>query len=78
MRGAVLDLILHPYPKKLLVLIPMWIGPNTPAESKYILARFLAPKDFEVVLLSGTGDDPRVEEDAEVVRSALLRLGCQV
>jgi hypothetical protein len=74
-RGAILDLLMHPYPKKLLVLIPKWIGVNMVNESKQILSRSVSPQDFQVVLLSGTGCDPRPEEDAQIVRSALLKLG---
>jgi hypothetical protein len=66
---------MHPYPKKLLVLIPAWFTANTPAECKHILSRFLSLQDFEVVLLSGTGADPRTDEDAARVRSALTKLG---
>jgi hypothetical protein len=73
-RGAILDLLMHPYPKKLLVLIPRWIGVNMVSESKHILSRSLCPQDFQVVLLAGTGDAPRLETDAQIVRSALLKL----
>ena len=75
-RGSILDLLMHSFPKKLLILIPKWIGPHTLSESIHILSRSLDPKDFQVVLLSGTGDHPKPEEDAEILRTALTRLGC--
>jgi len=75
-RGAVLDLVLHKYPKKLLILIPKYIGRNQVAECQFILRRFLDTKDFRVVLLDGTGHDPAHETDAEKVRASLLDLGC--
>ena len=75
-RGAVLDLILHRYPKKLLILIPMYIQRQTPDESRYILGRFISPENFRVVLLAGTGNDLRLEQDAGAVRNALVELGC--
>jgi hypothetical protein len=65
-RGAVLDLILHRYPKKLLILIPMYIRRQTSDESRYILGRFINPENFRVVLLTGTGNDPRLEQDASL------------
>jgi hypothetical protein len=76
-RGAILDLLMHPYPKKLLVLIPKWTGANTVNESKHILSRSVNPQDFQVALLAGTGDDPRKEEDVQIVSLALLKLGIQ-
>ena len=66
-RGAILDLPMHAYPKKLLVLIPKWIGVNMVNESKDILSRSVSPQDFQVVLLAGTSDDPRPQEDAQSV-----------
>jgi len=43
-------------------------------ESKHILSRSLSPQDFQVILLAGTGDAPRLEVDAQIIRSALLKL----
>ena len=63
-RGAVLDLIFHAYSKKLLILIPKYIGKHQPQECEFILKRFLDPRDIRVVLLEGTGDSPRRETDA--------------
>src|SRR6266576_961972 len=40
-RGAILDLILHAYPKKLLILVPMYIGRHQVKESEFILKRFV-------------------------------------
>jgi hypothetical protein len=74
-RGAILDLILHAYPKKLLILVPMHIGKYQVPECEFILKRFVAPKDFSVVLLDGTGDNPSTESDVSKVRCALQALG---
>jgi len=76
-RGAVLDLICHRYPKKLLVLLPVHMSnPNIAAEQcAAAMARFLDEKDFEVIVLSGHGDDPNFEADSAIVRNALVRLG---
>jgi hypothetical protein len=72
-RGAVLDLICHPYPKKLLVLLPAHMSnpTTTKTQCETIFARFLQPKDFCVIILSGTGGEHRVEEDVVAVRVAI-------
>lgn len=76
-RGAVLDLICHRFPKKLLILLPVHMSnPTIAAEQcRVALAKFVAPGDFEVVVLAGHGDDPRLEEDALSTRAALMKLG---
>jgi hypothetical protein len=74
-RGAVLDLVCHPYPKKLLVLIPAYMSGYVAGQCGHILARFLDPKDFRVVLLAGTGESPDQAADTERVRGALRELG---
>lgn len=78
-RGAVLDLICHRYPKKLLLLLPVHMtSPHTTAKQcRFILAKFLDITDFRVVVLRGTGDAPQLESDAVVVKAALDELGCQ-
>ena len=73
-RGAVLDLICHPYPKKLLVLLPMYMSSAVPDQCRNILARFCRPDDFRVVLLRGTGKDSQLEWDAALVAEALREL----
>jgi GNAT superfamily N-acetyltransferase len=76
-RGALLDLICHPYPKKLLLLLPVHaVNPTlTAAQCRAILGRFLELDDFRVVVLSGKGGDERIEKDAGLVRAALAELG---
>ncbi len=76
-RGALVDLLLHPYSKKLLVIIPAHM--NNPDKSieqyKDILARFKRPTDqVKVVLLKGTGDAPNYEEDTVLLKKALREL----
>ena len=80
-RGAVLDLICHPYSKKLLVLLPVHMSnPQLCAEQcKSILARFFSSSDYRVVVLNGSGNDPHLETDVKTIRSALANLGhCNV
>jgi len=75
-RGAVLDLICHNYPKKLLVLVPVDGQAREIAEqSRSILEEFVGPSNVRVVVLKGSGKDPHLEEDAVKVRDALRELG---
>jgi hypothetical protein len=76
-RGAVLDLISHPFPKKLLVLEPVHMHDpeGTAAQCRNILGRFLNAADFRVVVLRGSGDSPELAEDAALVRTVLTGLG---
>ena len=72
-RGAVLDLICHPYHKKLLVLLPVHMSNPAlcSAQCQNILARFVKPKDFRVVILGGSGRGAALEADVKLVRAAL-------
>lgn len=76
-RGAVLDLICHSYPKKLLVLLPVHMSnPVVIAEQcRNILARFVSAEDFRVIVLDGHGHDPKAERDVRTVAEALRDLG---
>ena len=76
-RGAVLDLIFHSYPKKLLVLLPvhMYNPDKTAAQCEFILERFLDRSHFRVVLLKGHGDNHQITIDTQAVKHALKELG---
>ena len=71
-RGAILDLILHPYRKKLLLLIPMHTGnPETIVQqANAILGRFLDANTFRVLMIT---DSP--EQTIQNIRIALVELG---
>jgi hypothetical protein len=75
-RGAVLDLMLHPFPKKLLVLIPANMSDitTTAKQCVHILGTFLNRTDFEVVSLKRIGHDPQYELDIQLVKAALSKL----
>jgi hypothetical protein len=77
-RGALLDLICHPYSKKLLILLPVHMtNPVLCADQcSDILARFVERQDYRVVLLNGTGDTPDLENDVVAVRRGLAELTC--
>ena len=77
-RGALLDLLSHPYTKKLLILIPAHM--NNPDKTKEqcegILQKFKRPTDkVMVVLLKGTGDNLKPKEDEQLLRAALSKYG---
>ncbi len=76
-RGAMLDLISHRFPRKLLVLLPVHMSnPEITAEQcRNIFVRFCARDSFRVVVLEGTGEVPQLERDAKTVKAALAELG---
>ena len=75
-RGAVLDLICHQAPKKLLVLLPVHMSnPETAAaQCRNALRRLCSDKDFRVVVLSGFGGAEDLNNDARRVAEAILAL----
>lgn len=76
-RGAVVDLIFHPFPKKLLVLLPLYMynTTTTVAQCEYILGKFLKTEAFNVALLEGHGHDQKFDNDSAILRRALNELG---
>lgn len=72
-RGAILDLLLHPFPKKLLVLLPVYTRDSTPAQAREILGRFLAADAFRVVTVTNDFD-----ETIKALQQALMELGVVV
>jgi hypothetical protein len=79
-RGAVLDLLFHSCPKKLLILLPVHMSDvqATAAQCRYILSRWVNPADFRVVTLSGTGSAPELDTDIVTVQNALRELGFSI
>ena len=75
-RGAVLDLLCHNYPKKLLLLLPVHMSnaETTAQQCRSALRRFVAETDFRVVVLHGHGSNPKPKEDVSLVRAALREL----
>lgn len=75
-RGAVLDLIFHPYPKKLLILLPVHMSNLEIAakQCRFAMRRFVQDHDYEVIVLTGHGSEPRLAADVDLVRSAIRKL----
>jgi hypothetical protein len=76
-RGAILDLVCHSYPKKLLVLLPVHMADAevAAAQARNIMARFMPEANFRVLVLQGSGRANVVDGDATVVKAALRELG---
>ena len=75
-RGALLDLVCHPLPKKLLLILPVYAGNASIAtkQSQAILGRFLDPAAFRVVCATGAKD----EDIVGALRTALRELGVEL
>ena len=75
-RGAVLDLLCHPYPKKLLILLPVHMSDPTACEEqcRKILTKFLVEKDFRIIVLKGDGHNHHPKKDVKIVAEALREL----
>jgi len=77
-RGAVLDLILHRFPKKLLILLPVHMNVRIERERcAAILRRFCAEEDFKVIALSGHAEKPDFDTDVPLLMGTLSQLGFQ-
>jgi|Deesub1362A_J573_1020465.scaffolds.fasta_scaffold09271_2 hypothetical protein len=78
-RGALLDLLEHPLPKKLLILVPahMYNPEATVEHCKYILGKYKKEGQItKVILLEGIGNNPKESVDKEKIKDALKELGC--
>jgi hypothetical protein len=73
-RGAIVDLVMHPCQKKLLVLIKKSNNSYTEPQYKVLLARLCPDCKTHVVTLSGSGDQPKYEKDIPIVKSAIALL----
>jgi hypothetical protein len=70
-RGAILDLRFHPYPKKLLLLMPSSLNMNEgiKGHSEFILSKLMPnPGDYRVIALGGCGRLDRLEADVALVK----------
>jgi hypothetical protein len=74
-RGALVDLVMHPYPKKLRLLLPVYTGNPTTAvnQAHCVLGRFLDSDVFRIVCVTGDLDG-----SIRAIRTALGELGIQL
>lgn len=78
-RGALIDLLEHQLSKKLLILIPAHMNDPeaTARHCKHLLEKYKQQgSTVKVVLLKGTGDNPKDSEDKKLIESALRELEC--
>ena len=75
-RGAVLDLLCHEYPKKLLLILPVHMSnaETTARQCRSALRKFVSEADFRVVVLNGHGSKDKLQEDVDTVRAVLKEL----
>jgi hypothetical protein len=71
-RGALLDLISHCYPKKLLIILPLYMNDpqKTKSSCEFILKKYLSPTNFKVIIFSMS-----IDEDKRILMSAINELG---
>lgn len=76
-RGAVMDLVCHPFPKKLLLILRVHASnPNLAAtQCENALRRFVRSFDYRVLVLDGHGGNESFKGDVANVRGALIELG---
>lgn len=67
-RGAILDLYLHPNKKKLLIIVNKHGNKNTPVQAQAIFEKlFKNKRNWHVLLLKGNGENTCFREDIELV-----------
>lgn len=75
-RGALMDLVLHPLPLKLLVLVKKHGGNPTTSvnQAEAILSRFVPEGRFRVVLVESLSKGTGIEKDVRLVADAVAQL----
>jgi|SRR5579883_522039 hypothetical protein len=75
-RGAVVDLISHPYPKKLLIILPVHMSDAevAAAQCRHLFKRYAPQSPSRVVVLRGSAGDPQEAADAAIIEKALREL----
>lgn len=75
-RGALLDLIMHDHPKKLLVLIKAYSTSAIEDQCRHALGRYCPAGSHAVTTIDGSGFDSEghMAKDVETVRTALQAL----
>lgn len=75
-RGALLDLILHPNNKKLMILIPAHMGDasRTKRMCEVIVRKLKPDAAFACVVLKGKGGNEAFDTDAQVIAETIMTL----
>lgn len=76
-RGALIDLIFHDAPRKLLLLLPVHMSNiiSTAEQCRSIMAKYVHADNVLVVPLSGTGVSPHMQEDVHTLKTELAKKG---
>ena len=71
-----MDLICHPYDKKLLILMSVnSVSSNANSQAEHILGNFIEDtKKFKVIKLIGNGDNKKEQEDKKIILDAIIEL----
>ena len=87
-RGGILDLVFHPRPRKLLVIVPANLGKKSGDDIQhayqslldYLVSAYHPSAIGRVVVLKGTGHEPEdyLHEDSSAIRQVLKFLGVRV
>lgn len=74
-RGAIIDLIMNPLKKKVLLLLPVHMSniQTTAKQCEYLLSQCIDPKNFCVLILKGTGKKQHKKEDVKFVKDKLRK-----
>lgn len=73
-RGAIVDIICHPYPRKLLVLIRKYGNKYTENQCRTLLKKFAPTAISRVVSVKGSGNDESIADDVAIVQAAVGEL----
>ncbi len=73
-RGAIVDIICHPFPKKLIIIIAKHSNQNIENQCKEILKRIAPNVCSKVVTLKGDGNNENIKEDSVIIKSTVDEL----
>lgn len=73
-RGAVLDLLCHPYAMKLMVIIDKYGNDYTENQCNTILNKFCKQDAYKVIKLKGNGNSENIEEDVKIIKNAVTEI----
>ena len=73
-RGAIVDIICHPFPKKLVVLIEKYGNKYTENQCRVLLDKFAPDVVKQVITLHGSGTNEKISDDVQAVKDAVEKL----
>ena len=72
-RGAILDLLMNPLKKKVIILLPVHMSniQTTANQCEHLLSKCVSSKYFRVIILKGHGANKKYAEDIKTVKRCL-------